>query len=52
MPTLWGEASESGGDFLMEGVWANKLELTKKQSKKLKIDLGLIFIGTGLEIDF
>jgi hypothetical protein len=52
MPTLWGVASESRGDFLREGVWANKLELTKKQSKNLKIDLGLMFIGMGLEMNF
>jgi hypothetical protein len=50
MPTLWGEASESGRDFLMEGVWANKLELTKKQSKENRIDLGLMFIGSGLKM--
>ena len=52
MPTLWGEASESGGDFLMEGVWANRLELIKKQSKNWKIDLGLMFIGMRLEMKF
>jgi hypothetical protein len=52
IPTLWGVASERGRDFLIEGVWANKLELTKKQSKNGKIDLGLIFIGTGLKMKF
>lgn len=52
MPTLCGVASERGGDFLMEVVWANKLELTKKKSKNGKIDLGLILIGTGLEMKF
>jgi hypothetical protein len=50
IPTLWGEASDKGGDFLREVVWANKLELTKKQSKNRKIDLGLMFMGMGLEI--
>jgi hypothetical protein len=52
MPTLWVAASERGGDFLMEGVWANRLELTKKQSKNGKIDLGLMFIGMGLKMNF
>ncbi len=52
MPTFWAAASERGGDFLMEVVWANKLELTKKQIKNWKIDLGLMFIGTGLEMNF
>lgn len=52
MPSLWAAASDKGGDFLMKVVWANKLELTKKQIKNWKIDLGLMFIGTGLEMNF